>query len=84
MKFSKYLIPLIIFSSSSYASAKTVQEQCILDFISDASRDYAWLDSRQLEKTCACISNNISRGLNPQSCPNINRIEDYEIRRYFR
>tara|TARA_B100002051_G_C16385890_1_gene462808 strand:+ start:229 stop:483 length:255 start_codon:yes stop_codon:yes gene_type:complete len=84
MKLSIFFISFFIYSSPSYASTKTVEEQCILDFTSDASRDYVWLDARQLSKTCACIANNIKRGLNPQSCPNINRVSDYEIRRYFR
>ena len=78
-----FFIPLILPTLSSYANVETFRKECLNQQIENAVRKDAYVYSRELERTCACVANNYVQNLSTKSCPRFSMIERREIDRYF-
>ena len=67
----------------SKESTNKVMDECILNGIKKASKNYHWVSARGIRKSCACMANNYVMGLNTESCDKTTPIRDRDVKEYF-
>ncbi len=84
MRFFFFLIPLMITTLPSYANeVESLIKECINVKISQASRKNNYVDAGELERFCACYTNNYVQKLSARSCPRWSELNKYEVDKYF-
>ena len=77
------LLTIALPTSVDANDQETYSKECIIKAIEITSRNNDFVDARELQRSCACIGNNILQNLNLKSCPQYGVIEAYKIKRYF-
>ena len=65
-------------------SSREIMNKCIVEMIRTDAKSNYWINARELEKTCACIANNIALGLNTQTCEHSRPIKNKDIEDLFK
>ena len=79
------LITITANSGAVFAqSAKPKMDNCILAVVKLLVRDKSSTSGRNIMSACACITNRLAQGLNPQDCPRFDTASNEDMNRQFK
>tara|TARA_Y100001968_G_scaffold305443_1_gene321284 strand:- start:454 stop:738 length:285 start_codon:yes stop_codon:yes gene_type:complete len=61
---------------NAHQLTKTSFHGCILGQVTEAARNQKLIFARDIERTCACVENQVKKGLRPNNCPTTRTVSE--------